>query len=93
MKATWNGTVIAESDDTVVVERNHYFPIDSVKPEVLRESGTHSTCPWKGEASYYTVEVDGQRNEDAAWFYPEPKPEAAEIAGRVAFWGGVVVTE
>ncbi len=93
MKATWNGTVIAESDDTVVVERNHYFPIDSVKPEVLRESGTHSTCPWKGEASYYTIEVDGERNVDAAWYYPEPKAEAAEIAGRVAFWRGVSVTE
>lgn len=92
MKATWNGTTIAESDDTVVVERNHYFPIDSVKGDVLRESETHSTCRWKGEASYYTIEVDGQRNEDAAWYYPEPKQAAASIAGRVAFWKGVAIT-
>lgn len=93
MKATWNGTTIAESDDTVVVERNHYFPIESVNADYLRASDTRSTCPWKGEASYYTLDVDGQRNIDAAWYYPEPKPEAAEITGRVAFWRGVSVTE
>jgi uncharacterized protein (DUF427 family) len=93
MKATWNGTTIAESDDTVVVESNHYFPIASVKADYLRESDTHSTCPWKGEASYYSIEVDGERNVDAAWYYPEPKAKAAEIKGRVAFWRGVTVTE
>ena len=93
MKATWNGTTIAESDDTVVVERNHYFPIESVNAGYLRASDTRSTCPWKGEASYYTIDVDGQQNVDAAWYYPEPKPEAAEITGRVAFYRGVTVTE
>ena len=91
--ATWNGIVIAESDDTVVVENNHYFPIDSVKPGVLVPSDHTSACPWKGTASYYSVQVDGETNRDAAWYYPEPKEEeAAEIAGRVAFWKGVTVS-
>lgn len=91
MRATWNGAVIAESEDTVVVEGNHYFPADAVDAAVLRPSDTHTTCPWKGEASYYTVEVDGRENPDAAWYYPQPKAAAAQIAGRVAFWRGVVV--
>jgi len=91
MRATWNGQVIAESDDTVVVENNHYFPLESVAPGILQSSDTHTTCPWKGKASYYTLVVDGERNEDAAWFYPEPKSAAARIKGRVAFWRGVSV--
>ncbi len=92
MKAIWNGQVIAESDDTVVVEGNHYFPRESVRSEYLRESPTHSVCPWKGTASYLTLQVGGQENPDAAWFYPEPKEAARQIAGRVAFWRGVQVT-
>ena len=90
--ASWNGTTIAESDDTVVVEGNHYLPLESVTPGVLVESSRTSTCPWKGEASYYSLTVDGQTNSDAAWYYPEPKEAAAEIRGRVAFWKGVQVT-
>jgi uncharacterized protein (DUF427 family) len=92
-KAVWNGTVIAESDDTVVVEGNHYFPLEAVDPGVLRDSSTHTVCPWKGTASYYTLEVDGASNLDAAWYYPEPKDAAAQIRGRVAFWRGVVVED
>lgn len=91
MKAIWNGAVIAQSGDTVVVERNHYFPAASVVREHIRPSTTRSTCPWKGEASYYDVVVDGQVNRDAAWYYPEPKQAARAIAGRVAFWKGVEV--
>ena len=91
MRATWNGTTIAESDDTVVVEGNHYFPADSLDRSLIRESDTHTVCPWKGTASYYTLVVDGQENADAAWYYPEPKDAARQIAGRVAFWKGVVV--
>ena len=90
-KATWNGTLIAESDDTVVVEGNHYFPLDDVRRELLAPSDKRTTCPWKGEASYYTVTVDGDANPDAAWYYPEPKEAAAEIKDRVAFWKGVTV--
>jgi uncharacterized protein (DUF427 family) len=90
--ATWNGTVIAESDDIVVVEGNAYFPREAVRDDVLRPSDTHTVCSWKGTASYYTVEVDGQINADAAWYYPEPKDAAAQIAGRVAFWKDVTVT-
>ncbi len=89
--ATWNGTVIAESDDIVTVEGNAYFPIESVREGVLRPSDMHSVCPWKGKASYYSLEVDGQVNRDAAWYYPEPKDAAAQIKGRVAFWKGVQV--
>ena len=92
MKATWNGQVIAESDDIVKVEGNAYFPIASVKQGILRESATHSVCPWKGTASYYSLDVDGRQNTDAAWFYPEPKQAAAEIKDRVAFWKGVTVS-
>lgn len=91
MKAIWNDQVIAESDSTVVVEGNHYFPLESVKANVLRPSSTHSTCPWKGIASYYSLEVGGKENVDAAWFYPEPKDAAKNITGRVAFWKGVRV--
>jgi uncharacterized protein (DUF427 family) len=91
MRAIWNETVIAESDDTVVVEGNHYFPADSLDRTVVRESTHTSVCPWKGTASYYHLEVDGERNEDAAWYYPAPKDAAAEITGRVAFWKGVRV--
>lgn len=91
MKAIWNGSVIAESDDTVVVENNHYFPLDSVRPDVLQKSDYTTVCPWKGPASYYSLDVDGEQNPDAAWYYPEPKPAAKEITGRVAFWRGVEV--
>jgi uncharacterized protein (DUF427 family) len=91
MKATWKGEVIAESDDTVVVEGNHYFPAGSIKREHFKESETHTVCPWKGTASYYDVVVDGDVNKDAAWFYPEPKDAAKEIKDRVAFWRGVKV--
>ena len=92
MRAIWNGTVIAESDDTVVVEGNHYFPAASLDPALLRPSTTTSVCPWKGTASYYSLEVDGRTNTDAVWFYPTPKAAAAEITDRVAFWKGVEVT-
>jgi len=91
MKATWNGAVLAESDDTVVVEGNHYFPPDSVKREHFRESETHTVCPWKGTASYYDVVVGGDVNRDAAWYYPQPKDAARQIKDRVAFWRGVKV--
>ena len=91
MKALWNDTVIAESDETVVVEGNHYFPPGSLRRECFTPSDRSTTCPWKGEASYYHVVVGGQVNRDAAWYYAVPRPAAAEIAGRVAFWRGVVV--
>jgi len=92
MKAIWNGQVIAESDDTVVVEGNHYFPSDSLDRRFFRESEHTTVCPWKGTASYYDLVVDGESNRNAAWYYPEPKPDAAEIEDRVAFWRGVSVT-
>ena len=91
MKAIWNGVVIAESEKTRVVEGNHYFPPESVRRVYLRESGTQTVCSWKGTASYYGVEVNGQLNPDAAWYYPDPKPAAKNIAGRIAFWKGVKV--
>lgn len=91
MKATWNGAVLAESDDTTVVENNHYFPIDSINKEFFSPSAHTSRCPWKGTASYYSIEVGGQRNENAAWFYAEPFEAAAQIRGSVAFWKGVAV--
>jgi uncharacterized protein (DUF427 family) len=91
MKAIWNGSVIAESNDTVVVEGNHYFPLESVKAEFLRPSSTHTTCSWKGLASYHSLEVAGKVNADAAWFYPAPKDAAKEITSRIAFWKGVQV--
>jgi len=91
VKANWNGETIAESDKTVVVEGNHYFPLDAVKPGVLVPSSRTSACPWKGTAQYYSVRVGESENRDAAWYYADPKPAAAEIAGRVAFWKGVEV--
>ncbi len=93
MKAIWNNETIAESNDTVVVESNHYFPPDSIHQEFLMGSETHTTCPWKGQADYYNVVVDGQTNPDAAWYYPHPKQAAENIKGRIAFWRGVQVVE
>jgi uncharacterized protein (DUF427 family) len=89
--ASWNGEVLAESDDIVTVEGNAYFPRSSLREDVLRPSDTHTVCPWKGTASYYSVEVRGQVNPDAVWYYPEPKKAAAQITDRVAFWKGVEV--
>ncbi len=91
MKATWRGITLAESNDTVVVEGNHYFPAETLRTDCFTTSATRSNCPWKGEASYYDVLVNGETNHDAAWYYPEPKPAAANIKGRVAFWKGVAV--
>ncbi|MET8779769.1 DUF427 domain-containing protein [Nocardia sp. NPDC050713] len=91
VRAVWRETVLAESDDTVVVEGNHYFPADAVRREYFEPSEHHTICPWKGTASYYTVTVDGERNPDAAWFYPAPKPDAEMVRDRVAFWRGVDV--
>ena len=91
--ATWNGAVLAQSDDTIVVEGNHYFPPDSVVRDLLEEVDHTTVCPWKGTASYYDVVVDGERNAAAAWYYPQPKDAAAEIADHVAFWRGVEVTD
>lgn len=93
MKAIWNDTVLAESDKTIVVEGNHYFPPETVNKKVLQTSDAHTTCPWKGVASYYDVIVDGQVNRQAAWYYPAPKEAAREIRDYVAFWKGVTVTE
>ena len=92
-KAVWNVLTIAESDDTVVVEGNHYFPRESLRDDVVRESATTSFCLWKGTASYYSLEHGGAQSKDAVWFYPEPKEAAAQITGRVAFWKDVRVTE
>ena len=91
MKATWNGAVLAQSDNTVVVEGNHYFPAEALNRAYFAASDKHSTCSWKGEASYYDLKVNGEVNQDAAWFYPEPKEAAANIKNRVAFWKGVTV--
>ena len=93
MKATWNGVVLAESDETIVVEGNHYFPPDSLDRSHFRESDTHTICHWKGKASYYDVVVNSAVNKDAAWTYPEPKPDAEHIRDYVAFWHGVQVKE
>ncbi|MFD7657985.1 DUF427 domain-containing protein [Actinosynnema sp. NPDC059797] len=91
--ARWNGEVIAESDETRIVEGNHYFPAGSVHAEYLRPSETTTVCPWKGTANYYTLQVDGAENPDAAWYYAEPKEAAAEIKGHIAFWRGVEVSD
>ena len=91
VKAVWNGATIAESDDTLVVEGNHYFPRAAVDAGVLRDSDTQTICPWKGTARYHSLAVDGAENKDAAWYYPDPKPAAAEIRDRIAFWKGVAV--
>jgi uncharacterized protein (DUF427 family) len=93
VKAIWKGEIIAESDKTIIVEGNHYFPPESVEREYLKETQTHSTCPWKGKASYYDVVVKGDVNKDAAWYYPAPSPAAKQIANYVAFWKGVEVVE
>ena len=90
-RAIWKGTVLAESDHTVVVEGNHYFPPESIHQRYFQLTDSHTTCPWKGEASYYTLRVDGQTNTDAAWFYPAPKEAASQIKDHVAFWKGVTV--
>lgn len=93
MKAIWNNQTIAESDQTVVVEGNHYFPPESLNKAYIKDSSTNSTCPWKGLASYYSLEVDGQTNADAAWYYPQPKEAAKEIKDHVAFWKGVQIVD
>ncbi len=92
VKAVWNGEVVADSDDTVVVEGNHYFPRPAVRSELLRESQTTSRCPWKGQARYYSLEVGGQVNSDAAWYYPDPKEAASQIRDRIAFYPSVKVS-
>jgi uncharacterized protein (DUF427 family) len=92
MKAIWNNTVLAESNDTIVVEGNHYFPADSIIKDHFKPSETHTVCGWKGTASYYDVVAGGETNSDAAWYYPQTKPDAKEIEGYVAFWKGVQVT-
>jgi uncharacterized protein (DUF427 family) len=92
-KATWKGAVLAESDRCVIVEGNQYFPLESVKKKYLKPSETHTTCPWKGTASYHHIEVDGERNPDAAWYYPDPKPAALQIKDHIAFWKGVRVEQ
>lgn len=92
MKAIWNDQVIAESDHTIVIENNHYFPKESVNAEYLKDSSHSSVCPWKGTASYYTLDVNGMQNANAAWYYPEPKAAASQIANYVAFWKGVKIS-
>lgn len=93
MKAIWNGEIIAESNDTIIIENNHYFPRQSVRDEFLKSSDTHTTCPWKGVASYFSIEVKGETNKDAAWYYPQAKDAAKAIENYVAFWKGVKVEE
>jgi len=93
MKAVWQGVIIAESDDTIVVEGNHYFPLESIQSEYFRDSNHQSTCSWKGVASYYSIHVGGESNENAAWYYTDPKPEASMTKDRIAFWRGVEVTD
>jgi len=93
MKAIWNGAILAESNNTIVIEGNHYFPFDAINKSYFKSSTNHTICHWKGEASYYNVEVDGLVNKDAAWYYPHPKSLAESIKGYVAFWKGVVVQE
>jgi uncharacterized protein (DUF427 family) len=92
MKAVWNGKTIAESKDTVVVEGNHYFPVEALNREFIQESATHTTCAWKGVASYYSLIIDGKENRDAVWYYSEPSEKAKNIKGRVAFWKGVEIS-
>jgi uncharacterized protein (DUF427 family) len=93
MKAIWNNQIIAESHETIVIENNHYFPAESIKSEFFKDSDTHTTCPWKGEASYKTLVVNNESNQDAAWYYPNPKERAKEIAGYFAFWKGVKIEQ
>ncbi len=91
MKAIWNNTILAESDSTVEVEGNHYFPKETINPDYFEESGTTTQCPWKGEASYYNLSVDKKTNTDAAWYYKEPKEAAKQIKNHIAFWKGVTI--
>ena len=93
MQAIWNGTVLAESDRTIVVEGNHYFPPESINQEYFCPSDTHTNCPWKGQASYYTISVAEQENKDAAWYYPDAKEKAKNIEGYIAFWRGVKISD
>jgi len=93
MKAIWQQKILAQSEDTVVVENNHYFPVESCDMRYFKKSASKTICPWKGEASYYELNVAGKTNKDAAWYYPSPKPEAQPIKGRVAFWHGVEIVE
>ncbi|GAA4840855.1 DUF427 domain-containing protein [Algivirga pacifica] len=93
MKAIWNNQVIAESEQTIVIEGNHYFPPESIREEYFKDNSTHTVCPWKGTASYYDLHVGGKENEGAAWFYPEPSELAKQIKNYVAFWKGVEITE
>ena len=93
MQAIWNGAVLAESDQTIVVEGNHYFPPESINQEYFRQSDTHTTCPWKGQASYYTISAAGQENKDAAWYYSDAKEKAKNIEGYIAFWRGVKISD
>ena len=93
MKAIWNNTIIAESSNTKIVENNHYFPMDDVKNEYFKPSDSHTRCPWKGKASYFHIEIDGEINEDAAWYYPNPKEAAQHIEGRVAFYPSVDIID
>ncbi|SMF47885.1 Uncharacterized protein conserved in bacteria [Alteromonadaceae bacterium Bs31] len=93
VKAMWNGAVVAESDETVVVESNHYFPVGSIVSEYFRKTDTSTHCPWKGDASYFDLVVGGRTNKDSAWYYPDPKKEAKHIEGMVAFWKGVEIVE
>lgn len=93
MKAIWNNTVIAESNDTKIIENNHYFPMEDIKEEYFEPSDSHTRCPWKGKASYFHVKAGGEKNEDAAWYYPSPSKAAKPIENYVAFWKGVKVTE
>ncbi|MBC8504807.1 MAG: DUF427 domain-containing protein [Anaerolineales bacterium] len=93
MKAIWNGEVIAESDNTVIVEGNHYFPLESIDKKYFKSSTKNSLCPWKGMASYYNIVVDGEENRDSAWYYPKPSNAAVQIKDHVAFWRGVRVVE
>ena len=93
MKAIWNDTVLAESDKTLVIEGNHYFPPESINEEFFESSENHTVCPWKGQASYYSLNVDGKTNEDAAWYYPDTSELAKKFEGYVAFWKGVEVVD
>ncbi len=92
MKATWNGKIIAESEETIIIEGNHYFPADSIVKECFEETDTHTVCGWKGTANYYTINVNDEKNVDAAWYYPEAKADAKNIENHVAFWKGVEIT-
>ncbi len=91
MKAIWNETILADSNSTIVVENNHYFPKESVNLDYLIKSDTHTHCPWKGKAHYYHIKVDGKLNKDAVWYYPEPKEKASKIKNHIAFWKGVTI--